>query len=80
MNRPAKRAVNLRIDESLIDQAKAMDINLSQTLEASLVEVLREKQRAAWLAETLRTHRPRVPGGIFPGRPGRWSGAGFRRR
>jgi len=52
MNRSAKRAVNLRIDESLIDQAKAMDINLSQTLETSLVEVLREKQRAAWLAES----------------------------
>jgi len=52
MNRPAKRAVNLRIDESLIDQAKAMDINLSQTLETSLVEVLRKKQSAAWLAES----------------------------
>ncbi|OIO75155.1 MAG: acetoacetyl-CoA synthase [Zetaproteobacteria bacterium CG1_02_53_45] len=51
MSKPAKRAVNLRIDESLTDQAKAMDINLSQTLETSLVEVLREKQKAALLAE-----------------------------
>jgi len=44
MSKSAKRAVNLRIDEGLIDQAKAMHINLSQTLETSLVEVLREKQ------------------------------------
>ncbi len=51
MGKATKRAVNLRIDESLIDQAKALNINLSQTLEASLVELLREKQREAWLAE-----------------------------
>jgi len=49
MSKSAKRAVNLRIDESLIDQAKTMHINLSQTLETSLVEILREKQRVAWL-------------------------------
>ncbi|TLS67485.1 acetoacetyl-CoA synthase [Mariprofundus erugo] len=51
MSKPLKRAVNLRIDESLIDQAKAMGINLSQTLEQSLESILREKKRAAWLAE-----------------------------
>lgn len=51
MNKPAKRAVNLRINESLIAQAKAMNINLSQTLESSLLEILREKQRAAWLKD-----------------------------
>jgi len=51
MSKLAKRAVNLRIDGNLIDQAKAMHINLSQTLETSLVEVLREKQQVAWLAD-----------------------------
>ncbi|NWF37116.1 type II toxin-antitoxin system CcdA family antitoxin [Mariprofundus sp. KV] len=51
MSKSLKRAVNLRIDESLIDQAKALNVNLSQTLEASLVEVLRQKQRESWLAE-----------------------------
>ena len=51
MNKPAKRAVNLRIDERLIDEAKAMNVNLSKTLETSLVEILREKQKAAWLGE-----------------------------
>lgn len=51
MGKAAKRPVNLRIDESLIDQAKAMNVNLSQTLETSLVKILREKQQAAWLDE-----------------------------
>lgn len=51
MGKVVKRAVNLRINEKLIDQAKAMNVNLSQTLEASLVEIFREKQRVAWLAE-----------------------------
>jgi len=51
MSKSLKRAVNLRIDESLIDQAKALNVNLSQTLETSLVEVLRQKQRESWLAE-----------------------------
>ena len=51
MGKSAKRAVNLRINGSLIDQAKAMHINLSQTLETSLVEVLREKQKEAWLKD-----------------------------
>lgn len=51
MGKVVKRAVNLRINEKLIDQAKAMNVNLSQTLEASLVEVFREKQRVAWLVE-----------------------------
>lgn len=52
MSKQDKRAVKLRIDESLIDQAKAMDINLSQTLETSLAEVPGEKQRVAWMAES----------------------------
>ncbi|MFQ5344371.1 MAG: type II toxin-antitoxin system CcdA family antitoxin [Mariprofundus sp.] len=51
MSKSAKRAVNLRINERLIDQAKALHINLSQTLETSLVEVLREKQQRAWLED-----------------------------
>lgn len=51
MDKSAKRAVNLRINKSLIDQAKSMHINLSQTLETSLVEILREKQKEAWLKD-----------------------------
>jgi len=51
MNKPLKKAVNLRINESLIDEAKALKINLSQTLETSLIEILREKQKEAWLQD-----------------------------
>ena len=51
MEKSTKRAVNLRINKNLIDQAKSMHINLSQTLETSLVEILREKQKEAWLKD-----------------------------
>lgn len=53
MGKSVKRAVNLRINKNLIDQAKSMHINLSQTLETSLVEILREKQKEAWLKDNL---------------------------
>jgi len=46
-----KKAVNLRISKDLIDQARDLQINLSQALETSLVDILRDKQKAAWLAE-----------------------------
>jgi len=36
------------VDQNLIEQAKAMHINLSQTLETSFVEILAEKQKEAW--------------------------------
>ena len=51
MSKTAKKAVNLRINQALIDEAKALKINLSQTLETSLVEILREKQKEAWLQD-----------------------------
>ena len=51
MSKVAKKAVNLRINQTLIDEAKALKINLSQTLETSLVEILREKQKEAWLQD-----------------------------
>lgn len=39
------------VDKNLIEQAKAMHINLSQTLETSLVKILGEKQKEAWLKD-----------------------------
>jgi len=36
------------VDKNLIKQARAMHINLSRTLEKSLVEILGEKQREVW--------------------------------
>jgi len=49
MGAKIKKAVNLRITQSLIDEAKSMKINLSQTLETSLLKILRHKQKEAWL-------------------------------
>lgn len=46
-----KKAVNLRISKDLIDQARDQQINLSQALETSLIDILRDRQKAAWLAE-----------------------------
>jgi len=51
MNKTLKKAVNLRINQALIDEAKVLKINLSQTLETSLIEILREKQKEAWLQD-----------------------------
>jgi len=46
-----KRPTNLTIDADLLDAAKAAGINLSSELELRLRDVLRERERAAWLAE-----------------------------
>lgn len=46
-----KQSANLSVNRDLLQKAKKLDINLSATLERALADALREKQRAAWLAE-----------------------------
>ncbi len=46
-----KRAANLSINADLLQQAKKLNINLSQTLEQHLAEIIRQAQRSQWLAE-----------------------------
>lgn len=46
-----KRATNLTIDPGLLDEARALKINLSATFEASLREAVRKEKAAQWLAE-----------------------------
>ncbi len=46
-----KRAANLSIDAALLDEARALNINLSATFEASLREAVRKRQAAEWLEE-----------------------------
>ena len=46
-----KKATNLSINSDLLRQAKELNINLSQTLEQSLSEVVREAKRQRWLIE-----------------------------
>jgi antitoxin CcdA len=46
-----KKSANLSINADLLQQAKQLNINLSQALEQHLTEVVRQAQRNQWLAE-----------------------------
>lgn len=46
-----KRATNLTIDPLLLDEARALNINLSATFEASLRDAVRKQKAAKWLEE-----------------------------
>ena len=46
-----KRATNLTIDPVLLDEARALNINLSATFEASLRDAVRARKAAQWLEE-----------------------------
>jgi antitoxin CcdA len=46
-----KRAVNLFVDVELLDEARRMNINLSETLEQRLRGLIRAEQERRWLEE-----------------------------
>lgn len=46
-----KKSANLSINADLLQQAKQLNINLSQTFEQHLAEIIRQAQRSQWLAE-----------------------------
>ena len=46
-----KKSANLSINADLLQQAKQLNINLSQTLEQHLAEIVRQAQRSQWLGE-----------------------------
>lgn len=46
-----KRATNVSINQGLLEEAKALDINLSATLERALEVEVRARKRERWLAE-----------------------------
>lgn len=46
-----KKSANLSINADLLQKAKLLNINLSQTLEQHLIEIVRQAQRDQWLAE-----------------------------
>lgn len=46
-----KKSANLSINADLLQQAKQLNINLSQTFELHLAEIIRQTQRRLWLAE-----------------------------
>ena len=47
----SKKATNLTINHDLLRQARELKINLSQTLEERLVEIIAQRRREQWLAE-----------------------------
>ncbi|TYT23036.1 acetoacetyl-CoA synthase [Luteimonas viscosa] len=46
-----KRAANVSVNQGLLDAAKALDINLSATLERALEQEVRARKRQRWLEE-----------------------------
>jgi antitoxin CcdA len=48
---PKKRAVNLFVDSDLLDEARRLRINLSETLERRLRTLVRTEQEKQWLEE-----------------------------
>lgn len=46
-----KRATNLSVNSDLLNKARALNINLSATLEESLIAIIKAKQQQAWLAQ-----------------------------
>lgn len=58
-----KKATNLSISANLLRQAKELNINLSQTFEQHLAEIVRETKRKQWLDENraaLETYNRRI--------------------
>lgn len=50
-NTAKKRSTNVYLSAELIDRAKALDLNLSATLNSALEKAVKERQREKWLAE-----------------------------
>ncbi len=46
-----KRAANLSVDAALLDEAKALGLNLSATFETGLREAVRAAKAAQWQAD-----------------------------
>ncbi len=46
-----KRAVNLFVDADLLDEARRLRINISETLEQRLRTIVRAEQEKRWLEE-----------------------------
>ncbi len=46
-----KKATNVSVNRDLLRQARGLGLNLSQTLEDRLVEIVREHRRESWLEE-----------------------------
>lgn len=48
MTKPTKKATNLSIRSDLLEDARALDINLSRELETHLESVIRQRRAEQW--------------------------------
>lgn len=46
-----RRATNVSLDPRLIEEARALDVNISRACERGLIEQISEARAARWLAE-----------------------------
>ena len=60
---PARRNVNVTIRQDVIDEARALSLNVSQAAEAGVVQAIKKTREARWLAENrsaLEAHNRRI--------------------
>lgn len=73
-----KRATNVALEATLLDDAKALGINLSKTLEEALVVKLKKERARRWLEENrvaIEAYNREVEEhGTFAERMGLWRG------
>lgn len=50
-SRSPRRPTNVSLDPALVEEARKLDINLSQAFESHLRELVRERRAAAWAKE-----------------------------
>ncbi|HAW92693.1 MULTISPECIES: type II toxin-antitoxin system CcdA family antitoxin [unclassified Arsukibacterium] len=46
---PAKKRTNLSLDNTLLQEAKSLGINLSQSAEIGITEAIKQRKQALWL-------------------------------
>ena len=51
LSAPAKRSVNLSVNNALIQEAKSLNINLSREFETHLEALVKQRRQENWLAE-----------------------------
>ena len=51
ISRPKRQSVNLYLDRAIVEDAKALGINISRACDGSLREAIRSEREARWKAE-----------------------------
>ena len=51
MSSPVKKPTNLSVRSDLLEQARALDINLSAEFEKHIAEVIRQRRAEQWLKD-----------------------------